>query len=339
MPNHGSDPSFFERLGAEQGCRKLAATFYAGVARSEILRPLFPGKSLRCATEEFAAFLIQFFEGDEEQTQYRWWLSLRESHARFKISEEQRREWLAIMARSLESSVQNEEDRDALQNFFAATSRRIVGGTGGPIESAELSHRWSQHEKIECLMKAIVSGEDQEAIKLAQTLTNRRSAFVGIAARMIETGRDDLVRFILQSIRADHDLLDARFNGRTLLHFAAGTACLVVVEELLGAGTDADVLDCGKHTPLYRVASTGCNSQGALVVAALVQAGANVNHNGGVSRSTPLHQAARFGNVAIARALLDAGADPSMTDKRGLTALDRAVNCRRLQVAALLRSI
>src|SRR5579871_3165259 len=69
-----------EALGGEEGCRNLSAAFYARVATDEVLRPFFPGKSLRCATEEFAAFLIQFLGGDEAQTQDRWWLSLRESH-------------------------------------------------------------------------------------------------------------------------------------------------------------------------------------------------------------------------------------------------------------------
>jgi hemoglobin len=67
-----------EALGGEAGCKRLRMEFYARVGKEPVLRPLFPGKSLRCATEEFAAFLIQFHE---EQTQYRWWLSLRESHA------------------------------------------------------------------------------------------------------------------------------------------------------------------------------------------------------------------------------------------------------------------
>src|SRR3984957_4390324 len=74
-----------EALGGEEGCRKLSAAFYARVGKDPVLRPFFPGKTLRCATEEFAAFLIQFLGGDENQTQHRWWLSLRESHARFQI--------------------------------------------------------------------------------------------------------------------------------------------------------------------------------------------------------------------------------------------------------------
>ena len=68
----GMNAGFLEALGGEAGCRRLSTEFYARVGQDPVLRPLFPGKSLRCATEEFAAFLIQFLGGDEVQTQKRW---------------------------------------------------------------------------------------------------------------------------------------------------------------------------------------------------------------------------------------------------------------------------
>src|SRR5947209_6158404 len=88
-------------LGGEEGARTLSAAFYSRVGKDPALRPFFPGKTLRCATEEFAAFLIQFLGGDEAQTQSRWWLSLRESHARFKIGPDARHAWLMNMEATL----------------------------------------------------------------------------------------------------------------------------------------------------------------------------------------------------------------------------------------------
>src|SRR5436190_19817233 len=93
-----------DALGGEAGCQQLSTAFYARVGRDPILRPLFPGKTLKCAIEEFAAFLIQFLGGDEAQTQRRWWLSLRESHARFRIGPDQRRAWLKHMSATLEAT-------------------------------------------------------------------------------------------------------------------------------------------------------------------------------------------------------------------------------------------
>jgi hypothetical protein len=55
---HGRSP-LLQALGGEEGCRKLSATFYTRVGKDPVLRPFFPGKSLKCATAEFAAFLIQ----------------------------------------------------------------------------------------------------------------------------------------------------------------------------------------------------------------------------------------------------------------------------------------
>src|SRR5450631_503416 len=107
--------AFLKVLGGEAGCKRLSTEFYARVGKDPVLRPLFPGKSLRCAIEEFAAFLIQFLGGDEEQAQYRWWLSLRESHARFRISPAARSAWLKNMGATLEAAPFDEETRKALR--------------------------------------------------------------------------------------------------------------------------------------------------------------------------------------------------------------------------------
>jgi truncated hemoglobin YjbI len=75
------------------------------VEHDPILRPLFPS-TFRCAIEEFSAFLVQFLGGEAEDTQRRWWLSLRESHRRFTIGPRERNAWLRAMTVTLgEASV------------------------------------------------------------------------------------------------------------------------------------------------------------------------------------------------------------------------------------------
>jgi hemoglobin len=318
-----------DQLGGEAGCRQLSAAFYARIAGDPGLRPLFPGKSMRCATEEFAAFLIQFLDGDEGQTQYRWWLSLRESHARFRISESQRLAWLGHMDATVDSLIVRQELRETLRRFFAMASLYVVGGPDGDFEPGEIARRWGRQLDLDRLIDHIAMGRDMEAIQLAAECSSRRTVFVGVLARMMEAGRDELVAFVLQSIEADPDVANGRFNGRPLLHFAAGSTCLPVVRQLLALGVDPDVMDGGGHTALYRAA-------GAEIVFALVEAGATVDHCGGVNKSTALHEAARHGRVAVAKALIEAGASLAARDKKGLTPLDRANNCRRRDVAALL---
>ncbi len=64
-----------------------------------ILRPLFPGKSFYVRTEQFTAFLARISGGPGEDAQGRWWLSLHESHMRFKIGPEERAAWLRTWPR------------------------------------------------------------------------------------------------------------------------------------------------------------------------------------------------------------------------------------------------
>jgi len=52
--------------------------------------------------------------------------------------------------------------------------------------------------------------------------------------------------------------------------------------------------------------------------------GADVHAGFGPNKSTPLHQACRFGHLEIIRALLDAGADPEVNAKDESTPLHRA---------------
>ena len=77
----------------------------------------------------------------------------------------------------------------------------------------------------------------------------------------------------------------------------------------------------------------------AEVAALLVAAGADVDRAGGVSRATPLHEAARRGNVATARALLAEGASLRVRDARGRTPRDRAVLLRKPNVVALFDAV
>jgi len=332
----GNGQDLFEAMGRESGCMRLARDFYARVAEDPDLRPLFPGKNLRCATEELAAFLIQFFHGDENKTQYRWWLSLRASHARFQINERQRTTWLRHMAAALESVVTDAETCTGLRSFFETAAAHILGSNDTNLPNPEIDKLWHQQRSLDQLIQCIADGLDAEAIALAATHSSRKSVTVGIMARMMEADREPLTAFVLDSLKRDPGLSGARFNGRFPLHFAAGSGCLSVVQTLLATGTDPNVEDLGGYTPLYRVAN-GCGTHaGDQIVRELIHHGALVNHAGGVTRSTALHAAARRGHLAIAMALIEAGASLEARDRKGFTALDRARNCRQQKVAAAL---
>lgn len=327
---------FLKAIGGEAGCERLSSEFYARVGKDAVLRPLFPGKSLRCATEEFAAFLIQFLDGDEERTQHRWWLSLRESHARFKITAEQRSAWLKQMQATLDVFPMDEDTRKALRQFFFQSSGYVIGKETAWLESEELGARWAEQVALDEAVTAIAGGDDQEAIALALHFASRRSVFVGLLARMMQSRRDALILFTIGAVEREPSLITRQFAGKTLLHFASGAGCLRVVESLLRLSADPNTLDRGGHTPLYCVANECACDAGPEIVRALVRAGADVNACGGVTRATPLHMAARRGFTQIAQALLDCGAAAAARDRKGDTPLQRALNCRRKEVARLL---
>jgi truncated hemoglobin YjbI len=329
--------ALLEALGGEEGCRRLSAAFYMRVGEDPVLRPLFPGKSLRCATEEFSAFLIQFLDGDENQSQFRWWLSLRESHARFQIGPKAREAWLKNMEATLDGAPLEAATRKALRQFFSHSSAYVIGKEAGEPDHKELAARWSEQRVLDHVIAAIISGRDDETLAFAPRFVSRPSVFVGLLARMVQSGRPRLIHFVLASAERDPSLATRRFAGNALLHFAAGAGCLEVVTLLLRLGVDPNVSGRGDHTPLYCVANECASDTGPEIVRALVRAGADVNTCGGVTRATALHMAARRGHVEIARALLDSGAAVNVRDRKGDTPLRRAINCRKNGVSQLLR--
>ncbi len=323
-------------LGGEAGCRRLSEEFYARVGKDPVLRRLFPGKSQRCAIEEFSAFLIQFLGGDEEQTQKRWWLSLRESHARFQIGAAERSAWLKNMQATLDAAPLDEGTRKALGQLFLHSSAYVIGKEGGVPEHEELAACWAEQRVLDDAISAIADGRDEEALVLATRFASRPTVFVGLLVRMVEMGGAGLIGFVVDAVTKAPSLVGCQFSGRTLLHFASAAGCLEVVALLLRLGADPNMQDRGGHSPLYSVAN-GCGREtGAELVRMLVRAGADVNACGGVTRATALHMAARRGHVGIANALLDCGARLEAKDSKGDTPLQRAINCRKDMAVRLL---
>jgi hemoglobin len=328
--------ALLEALGGEEGCKKLSVAFYARVGKDPVLCPFFPGKSLRCATEEFAAFLIQFLGGDEKQTQHRWWLSLRESHTRFQIGPKARHAWLRHMEATLDAAQVDDATKNALRHFFSCSSAYVIGRDTADSDHEELAARWSEQRVLDSIIAAIVEGRDDETLALAPRFASRPSVFVGLLARMVQSGRARLIHFVMDAAAGEPALGTRRFAGTTLLHFAAGAGCLEVVTLLLRLGVDPNMQGRGDHTPLYCTANECASERGPAVARALLRAGADVNACGGVTRATALHMAARRGHVEIARALLDSGAAVNALDRKGDTPLQRAINCRKNGVSQLL---
>ena len=341
-------PDLYRAIGGVSGCRKLSTAFYARVKQDPLLRPLFPGKTMTCAIEEFMAFLAQFLGGPAEDAHRRWWVSLRESHLRFKIGPGERTAWMGHMVKALDDVEIEEPLRTALREFFARSSAYVVNtgsaSAAAPRDAAidrELAHRWDAQRALDEAVAAVRSGDAERAIALArgpalqECFGRSRSMLVGLLGVMVGSRNDAMLSFVQQRLAADPALAHERYAGRTLLHVASAQGSLPLVKLLLTAGADPNVTDAASHTPLYSVANECSTPGGGHVVRCLVEHGADVNGADGVKRCTPLHMAARRGNVEIADALLQCGADLEARDSLGETPLRRAVNCDKPDVAAL----
>jgi ankyrin repeat protein len=195
---------------------------------------------------------------------------------------------------------------------------------------------------LDDLVAAIGAGDPRRALELAVSpvlaarFARDRAVFSHVLALMIAAGHEALIEFAEQQLLADPPLASVPNRyGRTLLHDAAAWKNLRLVGLLLRLGADPNG---GVHPPLYCVANEIPMPGGGDVVRALVRAGARVNEPSGPKRCTALHMAARRGNVEVAVALLDCSADINARDSAGVTPVQRAKNCRKPAVAALLAS-
>jgi truncated hemoglobin YjbI len=332
----------YENIGGRDTCYQLSAAFYGRVAGHPLLRPLFPGQSHRCAIEMFAAFLAQLLDGPSGDTQDRWWLSLRESHLRFKIGLAERDAWMQTMIAALDDVPLEEPARLAFRDLFERGSAYLVN-SGPSLEAVpsrsdhEIAARWEIQRTLDEVVDAIRRADGERAIALAEGLQRNRPVLASLLALMNASGDSAMRDYSRHVLLRDPELVHEHLrHGRTLLHEASGEGDSAAVEFLLCLGADANVTDGGGHTPLYCVGNECGVVGGGSVVRALVRSGADVNARGGAKRCTALHMAARRGNVEVAEALLECGADIEARDRVGDTPLRRAINCKKPAVAALL---
>jgi ankyrin repeat protein len=313
---------------------------------------LFPS-TFTCAIEAFSAFLVQFLGGEPDDTQRRWWLSLRESHRRFPIGRRERNAWLRAMTSTLAdgSVIADATIRRELLEFFKHTSAYLVnkGRSTDPTSllSADLSQLWNEQVALDEAVEHLRRPDQAERFielfesPLLQTRFARSPSVHACLLALAATSGIPFVReYAASQIRSNPSLVDERYKGgRTILHDASAAGQLSLVEQLLDMGAGKTPGDYQAPSPLYCLGNE-CSSPGAgrIVRALLQRSSARVNAAHGVKRCTALHMAARRGNVEVIGALLDGGADPEARDSAGDTPLRRAVNCNQVEAARLLLS-
>lgn len=108
-------------------------------------------------------------------------------------------------------------------------------------------------------------------------------------------------------------------KGTTPLHFACDEARPEVVRELLSRGADPNARNAYAFTPLHVIAKGWGN---VLCASLLLEAKADPDFKESNAGMTPLHWAAAKANVDLVKLLLDHGADPSIRNDEGRTALE-----------------
>jgi truncated hemoglobin YjbI len=361
-----SGVDLYHTLGERDACQRLSAAFYAHVEHDPVLRPLYPPTLKGCPIKALAAFFVQFFGGPCEYAPRRWSLSLREAHLRFAIGQEQRDAWLNNMLQAIDEVQIEEPARSALHWFFARASAFLINRPLGAVNEAfslqerlsedqegpetsrihqDIAGRWQAQRMLEEII-AVVRQENAEAVLaliespvVQASFARDRAAFLSFLALLSSSSEPALLDYVRQALVSDPHLVQERYTyDRTLLHQVAGQGSPSIVELLLHLGADPNARDQGEHTPLYVVGNASHEVSGADVVRLLVQGGANVNAQERLKHCTALHMAARRGNIPVAEALLDCGADLEARDKLGETPLRRAVNCGKAEMVAFLLS-
>jgi ankyrin repeat protein len=148
-----------------------------------------------------------------------------------------------------------------------------------------------------------------------------------------------LVAEVRRELRANPGIVGQRsHDGWPPLHLAAFFGHRETAEALLDAG--ADVLAVARNSEAnlaINAAAAGPRADNRPeLVRLLIVRGSPVDGRGSSAGHTPLHEAAFNGDLALARLLLESGADRSLRTPEGETPLDIATKHSRPDVVRLL---
>lgn len=150
----------------------------------------------------------------------------------------------------------------------------------------------------------------------------------------VRQGHDEVVRLLLHHravvlLEQESDLDMSLLLSDSLLD-AAQYGHTAIVDLLLERGADVDARDDDDLTPLHRAAAWDHLE----VAKVLLQCGAFVDSHG--EHGSPLHFAACYGNLRVATALIEEGANIELRRLNGLTPLLEAANNGNANIVALL---
>ncbi len=106
----------------EEGFARLVHMFYAQVPSDPILGAMYPKHDLAGAEQRLRDFLVGRFGGPPRYIEQRGHPRLRMRHLPFRLDEEARDRWVALMNNALDQAALPREVTELFRAFFAATA-------------------------------------------------------------------------------------------------------------------------------------------------------------------------------------------------------------------------
>lgn len=117
--------TLYERVGGQPFFDQLVESFYDGVTRDPVLRPLYP-EDLAAPKRHLALFLGQYWGGPATYSDERGHPRLRMRHVPFVIGLAERNAWLDHMVDAVRSSGVAAEIQTELIEYFEMASRSLI---------------------------------------------------------------------------------------------------------------------------------------------------------------------------------------------------------------------
>ena len=120
------DEIFFEQIGGSATFRKLVDVFYEGVAKDELLRPMYPEEDLKGSARRLMMFLEQYWGGPKTYGEERGHPRLRMRHAEFHIDEAARDAWLRCMKSAVDEIEADAALKEEMWSYLEGAAQFLV---------------------------------------------------------------------------------------------------------------------------------------------------------------------------------------------------------------------
>ena len=124
------DEIFFEQIGGSATFHKLVDVFYEGVAKDELLRPMYPEEDLGPAKDRLRMFLEQYWGGPHTYSEQRGHPRLRMRHNVFPITPAAKDAWLKHMRAAVDSLELSPLEDATLWDYLDRAAHSLINTLG-----------------------------------------------------------------------------------------------------------------------------------------------------------------------------------------------------------------